>query len=142
MIPNIPESILPMVIETGPRGERAFDIYSLLLRARIVYLGTPINAAVANSIVAQLLYLSREDQTKDINLYINSPGGDVYSGLAIYDTIRTMPCKVATYSIGLTASFGTVLLCFGFKGEEVCPAEFHNTHAPSAERGAGTSIGY
>ena len=117
MIPNIPESILPMVIETGPRGERAFDIYSLLLRARIVYLGTPINAAVANSIVAQLLYLSREDQTKDINLYINSPGGDVYSGLAIYDTIRTMPCKVATYSIGLTASFGTVLLCSGSKGK-------------------------
>ena len=114
---TMPANVLPMVIETGPRGERAFDIYSLLLRERIIYLGTPINAAVANSIVAQLLYLSREDKDKDISLYINSPGGDVYSGLAIYDTLMTIPCKVATYSIGLTASFGTVLLCAGTKGK-------------------------
>ena len=114
---TMPTNVLPMVIETGPRGERAFDIYSLLLRERIIYLGTPINAAVANSIVAQLLYLSREDKDKDISLYINSPGGDVYSGLAIYDTLMTIPCKVATYSIGLTASFGTVLLCAGTKGK-------------------------
>ncbi len=113
----MPQNVIPMVIETGPRGERAFDIYSLLLRQRIVYLGTPINASVANSIVAQILYLSSEDSTKDINIYINSPGGDVYSGFAIYDTIHTVPCDVATYSIGLTASFGTVLLCAGTAGK-------------------------
>ncbi len=118
MVENTPQNIIPMVIDRGPRGEeRAFDIYSLLLKERIVYLGTPINASVANAIVAQLLYLSRENSSKDISIYINSPGGDVYSGLAIYDTMNTVPCDVATYSIGLTASFGTILLCAGTKGK-------------------------
>jgi len=105
---NLPESIVPMVIETGARGERAYDIYSLLLKERIVFLGTPINAQVANLIVAQLLFLAREDPEKDINLYINSPGGEVYSGMAIYDTMQFVPCDVATFSVGLCASMGTV----------------------------------
>lgn len=112
-----PESIIPMVIETGARGERAFDIYSLLLKERIVFLGTPINANVSNLVVAQLLYLASEDPDKDISLYINSPGGDVYAGLAIYDTMQQMPCDVSTISVGLCASFGTVLLAAGSKGK-------------------------
>ena len=91
-INNHPMDIVPMVIETGVRGERAYDIYSLLLKERIVFLGTPINAQVANLVVAQLLYLAREDSSKDINLYINSPGGEVYSGMAIYDTMQYVPC--------------------------------------------------
>ena len=114
---QLPESIVPMVIETGARGERAYDIYSLLLKERIIFLGTPINAQVANLIVAQLLFLAREDSDKDINLYINSPGGEVYSGMAIYDTMQYVPCDVATFSVGLCASMGTVLLCAGTKGK-------------------------
>ena len=110
---RLPESIVPMVIETGARGERAYDIYSLLLKERIVFLGTPINAQVANLVVAQLLFLAREDPDKDINLYINSPGGEVYSGMAIYDTMQFVPCDVATFSVGLCASMGTVLLTAG-----------------------------
>ncbi len=131
-----------MVIETGPRGERAFDIYSLLLRSRIVYLGVPINASVANAIVAQLLYLSREDKKADIHLYINSPGGDVYSGLAIYDTIHSIPCEVATYSIGLTASFGTILLCSGTKGKRFAlpNSTIHMHQVLSGTQGQATDI--
>ena len=116
-MPHLPESIVPMVIETGARGERAYDIYSLLLKERIVFLGTPINAQVANLIVAQLLFLAREDSEKDINLYINSPGGEVYSGMAIYDTMQYVPCDVATFSVGLCASMGTVLLTAGAAGK-------------------------
>ena len=104
------ENIIPTVIESGARGERAFDIFSLLLKERIIFLGTPINDQISNLIVAQLLYLAREDSTKDINLYINSPGGGVYAGLAIYDTMQHIPCDVSTISVGLCASFGTVLL--------------------------------
>ncbi len=109
--------IIPMVIETSPRGERAFDIYSLLLRERIVFLGTPITDQVSNLIVAQLLYLEREDPDKDIHLYINSPGGVISSGLAIYDTMQVIRCDVSTICVGMAASMATVLLCGGTKGK-------------------------
>ena len=105
-----------MVIETTGRGERAYDIYSLLLKERIIMLGTPINDQIANLIVAQLLYLAREDPTKPIRLYINSPGGQVYAGMAIYDTMQQIECPVSTVAVGFTASFGTVLLTAGTKG--------------------------
>jgi ATP-dependent Clp protease protease subunit len=105
-----------MVIERDGRGERAYDIYSLLLKERIIVLGTPINDQVANLIVAQLLYLAREDPTKPIRMYINSPGGMVYSGMAIYDTMRQVECPISTVAVGFTASFGTVLLTAGTKG--------------------------
>lgn len=113
---NIPTSLVPMVIESNGRGERAYDIYSLLLKERIIMLGTPINDQIANLIVAQLLYLAREDPSKPIRLYINSPGGQVYSGMAIYDTMQQIECPVSTVAVGFTASFGTVLLTAGAKG--------------------------
>lgn len=112
----IPTSLIPMVIETTNRGERAFDIFSLLLKERIIILGTPINDQVANLIVAQLLYLNREDASKPIRMYINSPGGQVYAGLAIYDTMQQVDCPVSTVAVGFTASFGTVLLTAGTNG--------------------------
>lgn len=112
-----PTNVIPMVIETGARGERAFDIYSMLLKERIVYLGTPINDQVANLIVAQLLYLEREDPDKDIHLYINSPGGVITAGLAIYDTMQLIKPEVSTICVGLAASMGTVLLCAGAPGK-------------------------
>jgi ATP-dependent Clp protease protease subunit len=112
----IPQSLIPMVIEESGRGERAFDIYSLLLRNRIVFLGTPINDQVANVIVAQLLFLSNQDPEALIQMYINSPGGQVYSGMAIYDTMQVIPNPISTLAIGMTASFGTVLLTAGSKG--------------------------
>src|SRR4030043_2177478 len=112
-----PMNIIPMVIESGARGERAFDIYSLLLRERIVMLGMPINDQVANLIIAQLLYLEREDPDKDISLYIHCPGGIINSGLAIYDTMQLIRCDVSTICVGLAASMGTVLLCAGAKGK-------------------------
>ena len=113
---NIPTSLVPMVIETSGRGERAFDIFSLLLKERIIMLGTPINDQIANLIVAQLLFLAREDSTKPIRMYINSPGGQVYAGMAIYDTMQQVECPVSTVAVGFTASFGTVLLTAGTKG--------------------------
>jgi ATP-dependent Clp protease protease subunit len=112
-----PSNIVPMVVETGPRGERAYDIYSLLLKERVVFLGTPIDDQVANSIVAQLLFLDREDPERDISLYINSPGGMIYAGLAIYDTMNLIRADVSTIAVGVTASMGTVLLTAGAKGK-------------------------
>ena len=112
-----PANVIPMVIESGSRGERAFDIYSLLLKERIVMLGMPINDQVANVIVAQLLYLAREDPDKDISLYIHCPGGVINAGLAIYDTMQLIQPDVSTICIGLAASMGTVLLCAGAKGK-------------------------
>ncbi|MCH7735154.1 MAG: ATP-dependent Clp protease proteolytic subunit [Chloroflexi bacterium] len=121
-----------MVVETGARGERAYDIYSLLLRNRIVFLGTPITDQVANVIVAQMLYLAQEDPDKDINLYINSPGGGVYSGLAVYDTMMSMPCAIATYALGFTASMATILLTAGTKGKRFAlPNSTILIHQPS-----------
>lgn len=115
-----PESIIPMVIETSPRGERAFDIYSLLLRERIIFLGTPISDPVANTIIAQLLYLEREDPDRGVSIYINSPGGQISSGLAIYDTMQMIAPEVSTVCVGMAASMGTVLLSGGAKGKRYC----------------------
>ena len=106
-----------MVVESGARGERAYDIYSLLLKERIVFLGTPINDQVANAIIAQLLFLDREDPERDISLYINSPGGVISSGLAVYDTMRLIRPDVSTICVGLAASMGTVLLTAGAAGK-------------------------
>jgi ATP-dependent Clp protease protease subunit len=116
MFKDLPSSLVPMVIETTGRGERAYDIYSLLLKERIIMLGTPINDQIANLTVAQLLYLAREDPNKPIRMYINSPGGQVYAGMAIYDTMQQVECPVSTVAVGFTASFGTVLLTAGTKG--------------------------
>ena len=116
MSDTTPQSLIPMVIETSGRGERAYDIYSLLLKNRIVFLGTAINDQVANVIVAQLLFLNQEDPDKEIQMYINSPGGGIYSGLAIYDTMQQISNPISTVAVGVTASFGTVLLAAGAKG--------------------------
>ena len=110
-------AVIPMVIETSGRGERAYDIYSLLLKNRIVFVGSAINDQIANLVVAQLLYLSREDPESGIQMYINSPGGQVYAGMAIYDTMRMIPNKISTVAVGVAASFGTVLLAAGSKGQ-------------------------
>jgi len=111
-----PQAVTPYVIETDARGERMYDVYSRLLMERIIFLGTPINDQVANVIVAQLLFLNSQDPEKDINLYINSPGGQITSGLAIYDTMRMITAPVSTIAIGMAASFGTILLTAGTKG--------------------------
>lgn len=111
-----PQSLIPFVIETTGRGERSYDIYSLLLKERIIFLGTPISDQVANVIVAQLLYLDHEDPTKPISLYLNSPGGAIYAGMAVYDTMQQVQAPISTIAIGFTASFGTVLLTAGTKG--------------------------
>jgi ATP-dependent Clp protease, protease subunit len=113
---EFPTSLVPMVIETTGRGERAYDIYSLLLKERIIMLGYPINDQIANLIVAQLLFLAREDASKPIRMYISCPGGHVYAGMAIYDTMQQVECPVSTVAVGYTASFGTVLLTAGAKG--------------------------
>jgi ATP-dependent Clp protease, protease subunit len=115
-LPNI-KSVIPMVIENSGRGERAYDIFSLLFKERIVFVGTPIDDQVANSIVAQLLVMSREDPERGIQMYINSPGGVIYAGLAIYDTMQMIPNPISTVAVGVTASFGTILLAAGKKGQ-------------------------
>jgi ATP-dependent Clp protease protease subunit len=113
------QNILPVVVEQSGRGERAFDIYSRLLRERIVFLGTPVTGEVADSIVAQLLYLDAEDPEKDVQLYINSPGGSVTAGMAIYDTMQQIRPDVVTICFGLAASMGAFLLCAGAKGKRL-----------------------
>ena len=110
-------ALVPMVVEQTTRGERAYDIFSRLLKERIVMLGTPVNDQIANLMVAQLLYLASEDPERDINLYINSPGGGVYAGLAIYDTMQYVSCPIATICVGLAASMGAVLLAAGEAGK-------------------------
>ncbi len=141
MIPRL-ENIIPMVVESGARGERAYDIYSLLLKERIIFLGTPINDQVANAIIAQLLFLEREDPDRDINFYINSPGGSVYAGLAIYDAMQMIRPDVATYCVGLAASFGTVLLCSGAKGKRYAlpNATIHMHQVISGAQGQASDI--
>jgi len=115
---NISQSVLvPMVVEQTGRGERAYDIYSRLLKDRIIFIGTPIDDHVANLVIAQMLFLQMEDGKKDLNLYINSPGGSVTAGLAIYDTMQFLTCDVTTYCLGMAASMGAVLLCAGTKGK-------------------------
>ncbi|BAL98733.1 MULTISPECIES: ClpP family protease [Caldilinea] len=132
-----PMNIIPMVIDSSGRGERAYDIYSLLLKERIVFLGTPINDQVANLIVAQLLYLNGEDPNQPINMYINSPGGSIYAGLAIYDTMQMISAPVATYAVGVTASMATVLLAAGTKGKRYAlpHATIHMHPASSGAQG-------
>ena len=109
--------LIPMVVEQTGRGERSYDIYSRLLKDRIVFIGTPIDDHVANLVIAQLLFLQMEDGKKDINIYINSPGGSVTAGLAIYDTMQFMTCDITTYCLGMAASMGAVLLAAGTKGK-------------------------
>jgi ATP-dependent Clp protease protease subunit len=116
MSPIDPQALIPMVIETSGRGERAYDIYSLLLKERIIFLGTPINDQVANLMVAQLLFLNHEDSHKPIQMFINSPGGSINAGLAVYDTMHFINAPISTVAVGLAASFGTILLTAGTQG--------------------------
>jgi ATP-dependent Clp protease protease subunit len=131
-----------MVIETTGRGERAYDIYSLLLKERIIFLGTPINDQVANLIVAQLLFLDRENPDKEIQLYINSPGGEIYPGLAIYDTMQALRAPVSTIAVGWTASLGTVLLAAGQEGRRYAlpHATIHMHPAGGGARGYAPDV--
>jgi len=137
-----PTSLIPMVIEQSARGERAFDIYSLLLRNRIVFLGTPINDQVANVIVAQLLWLNQEDSERDIQMFINSPGGVINAGLAIYDTIQYIQAPVMTIAVGLAASMSTILLTAGTKGKRLAlPNATIHLHQPlGGVQGQATDI--
>ncbi len=134
--------IIPSVIETSARGERAFDIFSLLLRERIVFLGTGIDDQVANLIIAQLLFLDQEDPEKDVNLYIHSPGGHITAGLAIYDTMQLVRPDIATYAVGMTASMGTVLLAGGTPGKRYCMpnSTIHMHQALGGARGQAADI--
>lgn len=111
------QMLVPMVVEKTGKGERAFDIYSRLLKERIIFIGSPISDEVSNLVIAQLLFLQSEDAKKDINLYINTPGGSVTAGLAIYDTMQFVKCDVSTYCVGQAASMGSVLLAAGAKGK-------------------------
>jgi len=142
MLPHMPESVIPMVIETTGRSERAYDIFSLLLRERIIFLGTPINDQVANLIVAQLLYLNREDPEREIQMYINSPGGVIYAGLAIYDTMQQIPAPISTFAVGVTASMGTVLLAAGASGQRYAlpHATIHMHQAGGGAQGYTTDV--
>jgi ATP-dependent Clp protease protease subunit len=141
---NIPDfnNLVPMVVESSGRGERAYDIYSLLLKERIIFLGTPIDDQVANVIVAQLLYLNHEDPEREINMYINSPGGQIYAGLAVYDTMQMISNPISTVAVGVTASFGTVLLTAGTKGRRFAlPHATIHMHQPlGGAQGQATDI--
>ena len=130
--------VVPYVVEQGPRGERAMDIYSRLLNDRIIFLGTPVDDQVANAIIAQLLHLDSEDPEQDINLYINSPGGSVPAGLAVYDTMRFINASVATTALGMAASISAVLLAAGTKGKRnVLPNTRVLIHQPWKQGGPG-----
>ena len=141
MIPDF-KNVIPMVIESSGRGERAYDIYSLLLKNNIIFLGTPIDDQVANVIVAQLLFLNHEDPEKEIRMYINSPGGIIYAGMAIYDTMRIVTNPISTTAVGVTASFGTVLLAAGTKGRRYAlPHTTIHMHQPlGGAQGQATDI--
>ncbi len=141
MIPDF-KNVVPMVVENTGRGERAYDIYSLLLRNNIIFLGTPIDDQVANVIVAQLLFLNHEDPEKEIRMYINSPGGVIYAGLAIYDTMQIISNPISTVAVGVTASFGTVLLTAGTKGRRYAlPHATVHMHQPlGGAQGQATDI--
>ncbi|MFM7209326.1 MAG: ATP-dependent Clp protease proteolytic subunit [Verrucomicrobiota bacterium] len=132
--------IIPNVVERDARGERAWDIYSRLLKDRIIFLGSPIYDEVANAVIAQMLFLQMEDPKKDIHVYINSPGGSVTAGMAIYDTMNFLSCEVNTYCIGLSASMSTVLLAAGTKGKRhALPNSRIMIHQPSGGAGGQTS---
>lgn len=142
MITGPPTNLIPMVIESTGRGERAYDIFSLLLKNRIVFLGTPITDQIANLVVAQLLFLSQEDPEREIQMYINSPGGQIYAGLAIYDAMQQVPAPISTLAVGFTASFGTVLLTAGTKGRRYAlPNATIHLHQPmGGVQGQATEI--
>ncbi len=142
MTMSVPQALIPMVIEKSGRQERAYDIYSLLLKNRIVFVGTQINDQTANLIVAQLLYLSNEDSEAPIQMYINSPGGVIYAGLAIYDTMQMISNPINTVAVGVTASFGTVLLTAGTKGQRFAlPHSTVHLHQPlGGAQGQATDI--
>jgi len=132
--------MVPMVIEQSGRGERAYDIYSRLLKDRIIFIGTPIDDVVANLVIAQMLFLQMEDSKKDIHLYINSPGGVVTGGMAIYDTMNFLQCDIVTYCVGMAASMGTVLLAAGTKGKRFAlPNSRVMIHQPSGGAGGQTA---
>ena len=139
---NLPMNIIPGVVETGPRGERFWDIYSLLLKERVVMLFTPITDPVANTIIAQLLYLEREDPDRDISMYIQSPGGVISAGLAIYDTMQLIRPDVSTICVGMAASMATVLLCAGTKGKRYAlpNATIHMHQAVGGAQGQAADI--
>ncbi len=139
---TLPGNIIPFVTETSARGERTLDIYSLLLRERIIFLGTPISDQIANLVIAQLLYLEREDPEKDINLYVHCPGGIISAGLAIYDTIQLVRADVSTICVGLAASMGTVILCAGAKGKRYALANstIHMHQAVGGAQGQAADI--
>jgi len=132
--------LVPMVVEQTSRGERSYDIYSRLMKDRIVFIGTPIDDMVANIIIAQILFLQMEDPDKDINIYINSPGGSVTAGLAIYDTMKFVKCDVSTYCLGQAASMGAFLLSGGTKGKRyILPNARVMIHQPSGGAGGTAS---
>ncbi len=139
---NQPSNIIPWVTESTPRGERSSDIYSLLLKERIVFLGMPINDQIANLIIAQFLFLEREDPDKDISLYIHSPGGEINAGLAIYDSMQLVRCDVSTICVGLAASMATVLLAAGTKGKRYAlpNSTIHMHQAMGGARGPASDI--
>src|SRR4030043_1271316 len=139
---DYPMNVIPGVVESGPRGDRFWDIYSLLLKERIIMLFTPITDPVANTLIAQLLYLEREDPTKDINMYIQSPGGVISSGLAIYDTMQLIRPDVSTICVGMAASMATVLLCAGTKGKRYAlpHATIHMHQAIGGAQGQASDI--
>ncbi len=126
-----PQNVIPMVVENSGRGERVYDIFSLLLKERIIFLGTPIDDHIANLVVAQMLFLDREDPEKEIRLYINCPGGSITAGLAMYDTMQIVSAPVSTICVGLAASMGTVLLSSGAKGRRYAlPNSTIHIHQP------------
>ena len=139
---NYPLNIMPYVVETSPRGERVSDIYSMLLKERIIMLFTEINDTIANVLIAQLLYLEREDPERDINMYIQSPGGVISAGLAIYDTMQLIKPQVSTICVGMAASMATVLLCAGAKGKRFAlpHATIHMHQAMGGARGQAADI--
>ncbi|HIC93056.1 MAG TPA: ATP-dependent Clp protease proteolytic subunit [Anaerolineae bacterium] len=136
------QALIPYVIESTGRGERMYDIYSLLLKERIIFLGTPISDQVANVIVAQLLFLNREDPEKEIQMYINCPGGEIYPGLAIYDTMQQIEAPISTVAVGWTASLGTILLAAGTKGRRYAlpHATIHMHPAGGTARGYAPDV--
>ena len=136
------QAIVPAVVETTPRGERVYDIYSMLLKERIIFLGTPVDDQVANSIIAQLLHLEREDPDRDVSMYINSPGGSVHAGLAIYDAMNLNRCDIATYCVGVCASMATVLLSSGTAGKRYAMpnATVHMHQVLGGARGQASDI--
>jgi ATP-dependent Clp protease, protease subunit len=139
---DLPRDVIPGVVETGPRGERMWDLYSMLLKERIVMLFTPISDPIANTLIAQLLYLEREDPDRDINMYIQSPGGVISAGLAIYDTMQLIRPQVSTICVGMAASMATVLLCAGAKGKRFAlpHATIHMHQAIGGAQGQASDI--